>query len=171
MTHVATAEVARLAKGYKPYGCELSLAKLRDECEFLAPVHLHTKIRDELKVLADVQETTFEVNEPGFEVFVDQHRDRLMSLVKSKCYLEKSINVCRTYIPVPRARGIECEQPMKQSPLGASASASATSDTKSVTIGHSTVSVVFGDLATQPVSLYSSHPIEAAKCFPPRMSA
>lgn len=149
--HVATAEFTALAKEYKQYGCELSLAKLRDDCEFVAPAHLHTKILDEIKVLADVKETSFQITDPGFDVLVAQQSHRLLALVKSKCYLDKKIDIFRTYIPVPRARGIDYEQTIKQSQQTASAMASP--DGKTVIIGHSTVRVIIGDLATQSVSL------------------
>ena len=101
--------------------------------------------------MVDVKETSFEIMDAGFDVLVAQQFHRLVALVQSKCLLEKKIDIFRIYIPVPRARGVDYEQAMKQSQLTASATAAPAG--KTVIIGRSTVRVVIGDLATQSVSL------------------
>ena len=141
----------KLEKQYKADGCDVSLTRLRRNGDFLAPLDMHSKIKDSLRVLAQICDTSFSVNEPGFEVLVSKEPQRLFGLVKSKCFLEKSIETHRIYIPLPKSQIPDVEDGEKQT-QSASASASATSNSTSVNISHSTVSILTGDLTAQPVS-------------------
>ncbi|CAF3324526.1 unnamed protein product [Rotaria sp. Silwood2] len=47
---------------------------------------------------------TFDVDEPGFEIFVNQQFNQLLTVVKSKCQLEKQILHHQIQIQVPKAK-------------------------------------------------------------------
>jgi hypothetical protein len=143
--------VNNIEKQYKSQGCDVSLARLRRNCEFLAPPDMHSEIKDKFEALAQIQDTTFTIDEPGFEILISKEPERLTSLVKSKCFLEKTIETCRVHIPIPKARVADLEDGIKQ-PTGATASA--LPNTTSVTINHSTLTILTGDLATQKVSVF-----------------
>jgi hypothetical protein len=149
----------KLEKQYKSDGCDVSLARLRQHCEFLAPVDMHTKIKDSIEALAQIRETTFEVNEPGFEVLISKERERLVALVHSKCYYEKTIETHTTHINIPTARVTDLEDRVKPT-ASASATASAAANATSVTIGHSNVTISIGDLAAQAVNIIESYPFK-----------
>lgn len=139
----------RLAKQYKSDGCDLSLTRLQQSCEFLAPPDMHSKIKDNIQALAQIHETSFDVNEPGFEILVSKETDRLLSLVKSKCYLEKTIDTFSDPIPVPNARIADPDDGITQTHT-----ASALPNIASVNIGNSTITIALGDLITHAVSVF-----------------
>jgi hypothetical protein len=143
----------KLEKQYKSDGCDVSLSRLRHSCEFIAPVNMHSKIKDNLEALAQIRETSFDINEPGFEVVVSKEPERLTTLVKSKCFLEKTTETHRVHIPIPKARVADLEDGVKQTQT-ASATASTLPNVASVSIGHSTVTISFGDLTAQAVCIF-----------------
>jgi len=142
----------KFEKQYKPDGCDISLARLRNHCEFIAPLDMHSRRKDSLEALAQIRDISFEINEPGFEVLVSKEPERLITLVKSKCLLEKSIETHRVQIPIPKARVADLEDGVKQS-ASASATASAKPNATTVSIAHSTVTISIGDITVQPVSV------------------
>jgi hypothetical protein len=145
--HVAKDDLNKLEKHYKVDGCDLSLIRLRQHGDFLAPVDMHSKINDTLEALAQIDETTFEIKSSAFEVLITTEPERLFSLVKSKCYLEKKVRTHRINIPVPKAQVPDLEDLAKQSQ-----NASAT-NTTSINIGNSTITIAIGDLTAQAVSI------------------
>ncbi|CAF1381804.1 unnamed protein product [Adineta steineri] len=146
LTFVVKAEMTKLEKQFKSDGCDISVARLRHQREFLAPLEMHSKIKDSLEALAQIRDITFEINEPGFDVLVSKEPERLMNIVKSKCWLEKTIDTYRDYISPPKARISDVEDRIKQTQT-----ASAPSNVTSVTMNHSTVTISIGDLTTQNV--------------------
>jgi hypothetical protein len=142
----------KLEKQYKSDGCDVSLARIRQSGDFLAPPDMHSKIKDSLQALAQIRDTSFEINEPGFEILVSKEPERLFTLVKSKCFLEKNVDTHRIYIPVPKTKVADVEDGVKQT-RSTGATASATPSATSVNISHSTVTIVIGDLSTQAVSI------------------
>jgi hypothetical protein len=108
---------------------------------------MHSKINDTLEALAQIDETTFEIKSSAFEVLITTEPERLFSLVKSKCYLEKKVRTHRINIPVPKAQVPDLEDLAKQSQ-----NASAT-NTTSINIGNSTITIAIGDLTAQAVSI------------------
>ncbi|CAF4447014.1 unnamed protein product, partial [Adineta steineri] len=69
---------------------------------------MHTKIRDSLTALIQINEITFEIgNSSAFEVLIEKEPERLISLVRSKCYLEKEIRAYPIDIPVPKAQIVD----------------------------------------------------------------
>ncbi len=140
----------KLEKECKSDGCDISLTRLRRNCEFLAPIDMHTEIKDKLQALAQIRDISFDINEPGFEILISKEPERLLSLVKSKCYLEKTIETYCDRIPIPKARvaGIVDDE------IKLTTSATTRpSGLTSVNIGHSTVTIVMGDLSTQAVRM------------------
>jgi hypothetical protein len=127
----------------------LSLTRLRQQGDFLAPSDMHSKIKDSLEALTQIDEVKFEIKSSAFEVLITKEPERLLSIVKSKCYLEKKVQTHQTYILVPKARVADLEELLQQSD-GASASSATT-----VNIGNSTITIAAGDLTAQAVSLYS----------------
>ncbi|CAF4251195.1 unnamed protein product, partial [Rotaria magnacalcarata] len=81
---------------------------------------------------------------------VSKKPERLLTIVNSKCYLEKTIESRRIHIPIPKARIAEFSHGIKQS-ASSSAVAKALSTSTSVNVGHSKVTILIGDLAAQPV--------------------
>ncbi|CAF5173260.1 unnamed protein product, partial [Rotaria magnacalcarata] len=104
LTYVAKADVNKLAKKYKSDGLDLNLTRLRQNGEFIAPMSIHSKITESLEALAQINENSFEIDEPGFEILVSKKPERLLTIVNSKCYLEKTIESRRIHIPIPKAR-------------------------------------------------------------------
>jgi hypothetical protein len=137
----------KLEKQYKSDGCDISLARLRQSGEFSAPPDMHSKIKASLEAIAHIKDISFVINKPGFEILVSKEPERLMAIVKSKCFLEKNIDIHRIHIPVPKAQIADPEESVKQAP-----SASATPNVTSVNISHSTVTITIGNLAMQAVS-------------------
>jgi hypothetical protein len=137
----------KFEKQYKSDGCDVSLARLRQNCEFIAPLELHSTIKDQLQALAQIRETSFDVNEPGFEVLVNKESERLTNLVKSKCYLEKKIEIYHENIPIPKAGVTNLEDGIKQPQT-----TGASPNIATVNIGHSTLSILLGNLTSQAVS-------------------
>ncbi|CAF4120126.1 unnamed protein product, partial [Rotaria sordida] len=151
LTHVAKADLIKLEKQYKSDGCDISLNRLRYNCEFIAPLDMHSKIKDSLEILTQIHETSFEIDEPGFETLVSQGLERLLTIVKSKCFLEKTIETRRIHISIPKARIANFNDEIQQI-QDTSTTAKALSNMTSVNIGHSTVTILIGDLTTQAVS-------------------
>jgi len=137
----------KLEKEYRSIGCDISLRRLRESCEFLAPLDMHSEIKDKLQALAQIRDISFDIVEPGFELLISKEPERLTSVVKSKCYLEKTIDTHRDHIPIPKARETDLDDRTK-STNGASANPSGVT---SVSIGHSTMTIVTGDLTAQAV--------------------
>ena len=136
----------KLEKKYKSSGCDISLTRLCDNCEFIAPSNLHVNIKHSLEALVQIQDTSFEIDEPGFEVFLDNELGRLMAVVKSKCVLEKNVEIRRIYIPMLKSRLPDPEDGVQQNRMGTTAT-----NSTSVVIGHSTVTISIGDLTAQSV--------------------
>ena len=127
----------------------MSLTRLRQQGDFLAPSDMHSKIKDSLEALTQIDEVKFEITSSAFEVLITKEPERLLSIVKSKCYLEKKVQTQKTPIRVPKARVADLEDLVQQSD-GASVSSATT-----VNIGNSTITIAIGDLTAQAVSLYS----------------
>ncbi len=141
----------KLEKQYKADGCDISLTRLRHNCEFIAPPDLHSTIKEHLQELAKICETSFDVDEPGFDVLVNKEPERLLTLVKSKCFLEKKIETYHDNIPIPKARITDLEDGIKQLQI-TTTTTSASPNITSVNIGSSTVSISLGTLTSQAVS-------------------
>jgi len=141
----------KFEKQYKSDGCDVSLARLRHNCEFIAPPDLHSTIKEHLQELAKIYDTSFDVNEPGFEVLVTKEPERLITLVKSKCFLEKKIETYHDNIPIPKSRITDLEDGIKQLQT-TTTTASASPNITNVNIGSSTVSILLGTLTSQAVS-------------------
>jgi hypothetical protein len=92
---------------------------------------------------------TFEIRSSAFEALINNEPERLLSLVKSKCYLEKQVQTHRNFISVPKAQVAEPEDLAQQSHT-----ASATNLT-SINIGNSTITIAIGDLTAQAVRFFS----------------
>ena len=107
---------------------------------------MHLKIKDNLEALVQINETIFEIKSSAFEVLINTEPERLFSLVKSKCYLEKKVRTHRINIPVPTAQVADLEDLAKQSQH-----ANVTNTTR-INVGHSTITIAIGDLTTQAVS-------------------
>ncbi|CAF3126306.1 unnamed protein product [Rotaria sp. Silwood2] len=151
LTHVAKADLVKLEKQYKSDGCDISLNRLRRHSEFIAPPDMHSKIEDSLEALTKIREISFEIDEPGFEVLVSQELERLLAIVKLKCFLEKTIETRNIHIPIPKAWIASLDNEVKQA-QSATITATALPNKTSVNIGHSTVTILTGDLTTQAVS-------------------
>ena len=151
----------KLAKKYKSNLLDLNLTRLRQNGEFIAPIEIHSKITESLEALAQINENSFEIDEPGFEILVSKEPERLLSIVNSKCYLEKTIESRRIHIPIPKARTTELDHGIKQS-ASSNAVAQALSTSTSANVGHSKVNILIGDLAAQAVSFTIQQTI-----FPP----
>jgi hypothetical protein len=132
----------------------LSLTRLRQHGDFLAPPDMHSKIKDSLEALTQIEELTFEIKSSPFEVLITKEPECLDSLVKSKCYLEKKIQTYRRHISVPKAKAANLEDLAQQSD-----SASAT-DSTSIKVGNSTINIAIGDLTTQAVSSLLISPLD-----------
>ncbi|CAF3405365.1 unnamed protein product, partial [Rotaria sp. Silwood2] len=148
LTHVAKADLVKLEKQYKSDGCDISLNRLRRHSEFIAPPDMHSKIEDSLEALTKIREISFEIDEPGFEVLVSQELERLLAIVKLKCFLEKTIETRNIHIPIPKAWIASLDNEVKQA-QSATTTATALPNKTSVNIGHSTVTILTGDLTTQ----------------------
>lgn len=116
----------------------------------MAPITLHSKIKDSLELLAQTNEISFEIDKPGFGALASKEPNRLISIVSSTCYLEKQIEYCPIRIPLPKARVVELDNQRQEN---ASASAKTSLNTSTVKVSHSTVTILIGDLARQIVSL------------------
>ncbi len=136
-----------MEKQCKADGCELSLVRLRQQGDFLAPLDMHSKIKDSLEALAQIEELTFEIKSSAFEILISKEPERLLSIVKFKCYLEKQVKTDRIHILVPTAQAADPED-LVQQPQAAS-----TTNSPSINIGNSTITIAMGDLTTQAVSL------------------
>ncbi|CAF4224636.1 unnamed protein product [Rotaria socialis] len=150
LTCVAKADLNKLAKKYKSDGLDLNLTRLRQNGEFIAPTDIHSEITESLEALAQINENSFEIDEPGFEILVSKEPERLLTIVNSKCYLEKTIESRRIHILIPKARITELSHGIKQS-ASSSAVAKALPTSTSVNVGHSKVTILIGDLAAQAV--------------------
>ena len=152
MKYVAKNDFNKLEKQCKADGCEISLSRLQQQGEFLAPPDMHDKIKANLEALVQITELTFEIKRNAFDILTSKEPDRLLSLVKSKCYLEKKIQTARALIEIPRA---QIADPDESSTSAATAAATpmpqATSGT-SLAIGNSAISITIGDLTAQTVS-------------------
>jgi hypothetical protein len=136
-----------LEKQYEADGCDVSVIRLRQNGEFLAPPDLHSKITDNLEALAQIEEMTFEIANSALEVLINTEPELLISLVKSKCYLEKKVHTRQTFISIPKAQVADLEDLEKQ------ARTARTTNSSSINIGQSTITIAIGDLTAQAVSL------------------
>ena len=139
----------KLEKRYKADGCDVSLARLQQHGDFLAPIDMHAEIKASLSVLTEIDETTFEIQNSAFAILIIQQSEQLISLVKNKCLVQKKSRTQRIEIPIPKARGTDLEDLAKQSQQTAAPLAT----TSSVSIGNSTISICTGDLTTQTVRI------------------
>ena len=138
----------KLENQYKSDGCDLSLTRLRQNGDFLAPVELHSTIKDSLEALVQIDEHTFDIRSAAFDLLITNEPERLQALVKSKCYLEKQVKTQRKDIFVPKARVADLEEPIPRSPSTASANVT------SVRVNNCTISIGIGDLTAQAVRFY-----------------
>ncbi|CAF3561359.1 unnamed protein product [Rotaria sp. Silwood1] len=150
LTYVAKADLVKLEKQYKSDGCNVSLNRLRHHCEFIAPPDMHAKIKDSLEALTQIRDSSFEIDEPGCEALISQESERLLTIVKLKCFLEKTTETRRIHISIPRARAANLDDDIKQA-QSTSTIANELPNKTSVNIGHSTVTILTGDLTTQTV--------------------
>ncbi|CAF0928899.1 unnamed protein product [Adineta ricciae] len=149
LTHVGIADLMKLEKRYKTDGCDVSLTRLQQHGDFLAPIDMHAQIEASLRALTEIDEISFEIQNSAFAILIIQQSEQLISLVKNKCLLQKKSRTQRIEIPIPKARGADLEDLAKQ-PQQAAAPLVTTS---SVTIGNSTVTICTGDLTTQTVDI------------------
>ncbi len=147
----------KLEKQYKIEGCELSLIRLRQHGDFLAPPDMHSKIKDSLEALAQIDEHVFEIKNNAFEVIINKEPQRLFSIVKSKCYIETKVQTNRIFISVPKSQVADRED-LAQQPQNTSAI-----NSTSMNIGNSTITIAIGDLAAQAVSCI--HISDSIFCF------
>ena len=125
----------------------MSLSRLQQYGHFLAPLDLHKNIKDCLEALVQIHEITFEIKSTPFEKFIKNERQSLVSIVKSKCYLETKVYTHNIDILVPKSQTINVEELAKTSE-----NSHRTSST-SIRIDKSTITIVIGDLTNQVVSL------------------
>lgn len=115
---------------------------------------MHEKIKANLQALVQLHEITFEIKSNPFEILISKEPDRLLSLIKSKCYLEKQIKTENVLITVPQAQTTE---PVDSTPVAAAATTTARpsqpTGRTSLTVGSSTINVITGDLTSQKVEL------------------
>ncbi|CAF0879399.1 unnamed protein product [Adineta ricciae] len=149
LTHVGIADLMKLEKRYKGDGCDVSLTRLQQHGDFLAPIDMHAQIKATLSALTEIDEITFEIQNSAFAILIVQQSEQLISLVKNKCLLQKKSRTQRIEIPIPKARGADLEDLAKQ-PQQAAAPLVPTS---SVSIGNSTITICTGDLTTQTVDI------------------
>ncbi|UJR31949.1 hypothetical protein I4U23_019422 [Adineta vaga] len=149
LVHVAQNDLSKLEKRYKADGCDVSLARLRQSGDFLAPIDMHAEIKANLDALTQIDEVTFEIQSSAFGVLINQEPKRLTSLIKTKCYFEIKSRTHRIDIPIPKAQGTDLEDLAKQS---RHTNASVT-NTNSINIGNSTITICTGDLTTQTVDV------------------
>ncbi|CAF3089011.1 unnamed protein product [Rotaria sp. Silwood2] len=147
LRYVGKNDLNKLEKQYKADGCDLNLSRLQQHGHFLAPLDLHTQIKESLEALAQISKIKFEIKSTAFAVLINNEPERLLSLVKSKCYLEKKIQTHRSYISVPIAQIIDTDDRSQQSQ-----SAQKTNST-SINIDKSTITIAIGDLTTQAVDV------------------
>ncbi len=133
----------------KSNGCDVNLKRLCKNGEFLAPVNMHSDIKDKLKKLAQISEISFDITEQGCESLVTTQFNQLVAMVQSKCYLDKKVDSRTINISIPKSRLPANPNGMK-SPDGASASASV-NEVTSVNIGQSTLTVKIGDFTKEAV--------------------
>ena len=139
----------KLEKEYQSGGCNVSLTRLRRNSEFLAPLNLHTEIKDKIEALARIRRVSFVISSPALDVLLSKEPERLLSLVKSKCYLDKTIESIREPIPIPKARVIDADDAMQSTASGRS------NEPFTMNIGPSTVTIMIGDLTQQKVRIYT----------------
>ncbi|CAF3645504.1 unnamed protein product [Rotaria sordida] len=147
LRYVGKNDLNKLEKQYKVDGCDLTLSRLQQHGHFLAPPDLHTKIKESLEALAQITETKFEIKSTAFEILINNEPERLLSLVKSKCYLEKKVQTHHCNISVPTAQIVDLEDRPQQSQ-----NAQKTNST-SINIGKSTITIEIGDLTAQAVDV------------------
>ncbi|CAF4955608.1 unnamed protein product [Rotaria sp. Silwood1] len=148
LRYVAKSDLNKLEKQYKIDGCDLSLTRLQQHGHFLAPLDLHTKIKESLESLAQITEIKFEIKSSAFAILINNEPERLLSIVKSKCYLEKQIQTHHINISIPIAQIVDHEDRSQQTQ-----NVQKTNST-SINIGKSTITIAIGDLTVQTVSTF-----------------
>ncbi|CAF3972311.1 unnamed protein product, partial [Rotaria sp. Silwood1] len=143
LRYVAKSDLNKLEKQYKIDGCDLSLTRLQQHGHFLAPLDLHTKIKESLESLAQITEIKFEIKSSAFAILINNEPERLLSIVKSKCYLEKQIQTHHINISIPIAQIVDHEDRSQQTQ-----NVQKTNST-SINIGKSTITIAIGDLTVQ----------------------
>lgn len=113
---------------------------------------MHEKIKGNLQALVQITEVTFTIKSNPFEILISKEPDRILSLVKSKCYFEKQIQTNRVHIDIPQAQIADPDEPTSPAAATATASPPAATGT-SLTIGKSAISITVGDLTSQAVSV------------------
>ena len=128
------------------------MARLQKQGDFVAPPDMHEKIKANLQALVQLNEIIFHIKSNAFEGLISKEPDRLLSLVKSKCYLEKQVKTDRVLISIPQAQTAD---PVDSAAAAAAATArpSRPSSGTSLTVGSSTINVIVGDLTSQTVIL------------------
>lgn len=149
--------MAKLEKQYKAEGCEINFNRLQQQGDFQAPPEMHSKIKANIEALLQIVEDTFDIDNHAFHVLINDEPEYLNSLIKSKCCLEKRIKTRQIFIPIPTSQVDDLKNlPQPQIPTKTNSS--------SINIGQSTISVVIGDLTEQTVS-YISIILRTAKIF------
>lgn len=136
---------------HKTEGCDLSLTRLQQQREFIAPADMHATIKAELDALTNIAEMTFEIQNSAFALLVSQQPDCLSSGAKSKCSVQTKTRAQRIDIPVPKARGADLEALAKPTQRVSASIAT------SIPVGRSTISILTGDLTTQAVSVHARY--------------
>lgn len=145
LSFVAKAELTKLENHYKTLGYEVHLDRIKDQGKFSAPEDMHEKIKCDIEALAQISETTFEIDKPGFDNFVRKDYEQIRNLVKSKCYIDKTVSKQQIQISIPKARSANHENTAR--PI---------ENVKAINVGQSTISVTFGDLTAQIVNKFSN---------------
>ncbi|CAF1451106.1 unnamed protein product [Rotaria magnacalcarata] len=147
LRYVAKTNLNKIEKQYKGDGCDISLTRLEQHGHFLAPVDMHSRIKDTLEALVQITETKFEIRSNGFENLINQEPKRLFSLVKAKCYLVKNVRTQRSHISVPKSQAADPEDAAQASQSTHNANAT------SINIGKSAITIASGDLTAQKVDV------------------
>ncbi|CAM4964904.1 unnamed protein product [Rotaria socialis] len=147
LRYVAKTNLNKIERQYKGDGCDISLTRLQQHGHFLAPVDMHSRIKDALEALVQITETKFEIRNNGFATLINQEPKHLFSLVKAKCYLVQNVRTQRSHISVPKAQAADPEVVAQASQNIRNANAT------SIDIGKSTITIASGDLTAQNVDV------------------
>lgn len=146
LRYVARNELSKLEKQYKSDGCDISFARLQQSANFLAPIDMHSKIKDALEALTQINEVTFEIKSNAFHTLISKEPESLSSIVKSKCYFTKNIRKEQRFFQPPKSQVVDLENATPKSPNIQN------KNSTSININKSTITILIGDLTKQTVS-------------------
>lgn len=149
---MAKNDLSKLEKQCKDDGCDISLIRLKQFGDFLAPIDMHQRITDSLKALTTIEETKFEIRGAAFEILLQTQPDCLASIVKSKACYETKVRAQRIFISIPKSLA----QPIAHENSQNISREATPRHSSSINIGQSVIKIVTGDLTTQVVSFYSN---------------